>query len=174
MLRTTTVTSAKSRSSLKTQQQQQRQRLHQPSGSKFQLSKSTLSNSYNGRILKNNVLHQKSSFKQFSTDSESVANQVDELINKHQVLVFSKTYCPFCLRVKELFQRRMPGVIDDLHIVELDMIPEGDEMQSVLEEKTDQRTVPSVWINQKHFGGCDKTLSAYQQGDIYRALGVNP
>uniref|UniRef100_V9KMF8 thioredoxin-disulfide reductase (NADPH) n=1 Tax=Callorhinchus milii TaxID=7868 RepID=V9KMF8_CALMI len=99
-------------------------------------------------------------------DVSEMRVRVQELINTHYVLIFSKTMCPFCVKVKELF-----GSLEvNFHAVELDVLEDGAVMQAMLLELTGQNTVPNVFINKKHLGGCDKTLQAHEDGLLKRLL----
>ena len=51
-----------------------------------------------------------------------------------------------------------------------DMIANGAAIQDYLQQKTGQRTVPNIFINQKHIGGCDDLLSAERSGALQKAL----
>jgi len=90
----------------------------------------------------------------------SPAEQVDHYINTNSVMIFSKTTCPFCTKVKNLFEEL--GI--PVEVLELDQIAEGSAIQAALLEKTGQRTVPNVFVNQQHIGGCDDTLKAESDG----------
>uniref|UniRef100_A0A7M4FLX2 thioredoxin-disulfide reductase (NADPH) n=1 Tax=Crocodylus porosus TaxID=8502 RepID=A0A7M4FLX2_CROPO len=48
---------------------------------------------------------------------------------------------------------------------------DGPSIQEVLVEMTNQRTVPNVFVNGTHVGGCDATLQAYQNGSLQKLLG---
>ncbi|MED6120843.1 Glutaredoxin-C2 [Stylosanthes scabra] len=74
-----------------------------------------------------------------------------EIVSSNPVVVFSKTYCPFCVQVKQLFTQL--GVTPKT--IELDTESDGSEIQSALAEWTGQRTVPNVFIGGNHIGGCD-------------------
>ncbi|XP_044967135.1 glutaredoxin-C6-like isoform X2 [Hordeum vulgare subsp. vulgare] len=78
-----------------------------------------------------------------------------EIVASAPVVVFSKSYCPFCVQVKKLFTQLGAS----FKAIELDTESDGPEMQSALAEWTGQRTVPNVFINGKHIGGCDDTLA---------------
>ncbi|XP_067908273.1 thioredoxin reductase 3 isoform X2 [Heterodontus francisci] len=43
-------------------------------------------------------------------------------------------------------------------------------MQNMLHEMTGQKTVPNVFVNKAHVGGCDKTLQAQQDGLLKKLL----
>uniref|UniRef100_A0A8C2S9X6 Thioredoxin-disulfide reductase n=1 Tax=Capra hircus TaxID=9925 RepID=A0A8C2S9X6_CAPHI len=69
-------------------------------------------------------------------------------------------------QVKELFSSL--GV--DCNILELDQVDEGASVQEVLSEMTNQRTVPSIFVNRVHVGGCDHTFQAHQSGLLQQLL----
>uniref|UniRef100_A0A8C1T4H3 thioredoxin-disulfide reductase (NADPH) n=1 Tax=Cyprinus carpio TaxID=7962 RepID=A0A8C1T4H3_CYPCA len=48
---------------------------------------------------------------------------------------------------------------------------DGTNYQDLLHEMTGQKTVPSVFINKKHIGGCDNTMKAHKDGDLQKLLG---
>jgi len=80
---------------------------------------------------------------------------VESVIREHRVVVFSKTWCPFCAKVKDLFHTKFI----DYHKVELDKHPQGAIIQGLLKDMTNQNSVPNVFINGNHIGGCDDTLN---------------
>ncbi|KAG9401577.1 hypothetical protein AC1031_009445 [Aphanomyces cochlioides] len=93
---------------------------------------------------------------------EPSENAVQELIQTSPVVFFSKSYCPMCTRVKEVF--------DDMDIkpltIELDDLETGDDIHSVLVEMTSLRTVPNVFINGKHIGGCDSVMKLVKSNKL--------
>ncbi|XP_074861249.1 thioredoxin reductase 3 [Carettochelys insculpta] len=102
-------------------------------------------------------------------DWEALRLRVRTLIDSHRVTVFSKSYCPYCRKVKELFDSM--GVV--YYALELDLTDDGPNIQRVLEDMSDQRTVPNVFVNGTHVGGYDKTFQAYQNGSLQRVLEDN-
>jgi len=84
----------------------------------------------------------------------SPLEQVDQLVATNSVMVFSKTTCPFCHKIKKMFEDKKVKI----EVLELDQIANGPEIQAALLEKSGQRTVPNVFINGNHIGGCDDTL----------------
>jgi len=96
-----------------------------------------------------------------------VKDFVNQTIAQNRVVIFSKSYCPYCTRAKDLFATVFPEV--EAEVLELDIRDDGPEIQGYLLQLTDQRTVPNIFINQKHIGGNDK-LQALQKTDGVRAL----
>jgi thioredoxin reductase (NADPH) len=43
---------------------------------------------------------------------------------------------------------------------------DGAEIQDALLQKSGQKTVPNVFINGSHVGGCDNTMEAHQTGRL--------
>ncbi|XP_068335599.1 glutaredoxin-like [Pyrus communis] len=89
-----------------------------------------------------------------------------ELVSTNSVVVFSKTYCPFCVNVKQLLTQLGASY----KAFELDSESDGAQIQSALAEWTGQRTVPNVFVGGKHIGGCDKTTALHKEGKLVPLL----
>jgi glutaredoxin 3 len=87
----------------------------------------------------------------------------------HDVVIFSKTFCPYCKKTKALFSDELKVTAS---VIELDKRDDGAAIQAALLELTGQRTVPSVWIKGKHIGGADDTAAAHGSGKIKDMLGL--
>lgn len=91
---------------------------------------------------------------------------VEQKNAENGVVVYSKSYCPFCAQVKDLFASLGVKPL----VVELDQLVEERELQSCLEDMTGQRTVPNVFIGGIHVGGCDDTMSLARTGKLEEML----
>ncbi|XP_059642274.1 glutaredoxin [Cornus florida] len=89
-----------------------------------------------------------------------------EIVSTNPVVVFSKSYCPYCVSVKKL----LTEVGATFKAIELDTESDGSEVQSALREWTGQRTVPNVFIGGNHIGGCDATTGMHNQGKLVPLL----
>uniref|UniRef100_A0A8D1YLP0 thioredoxin-disulfide reductase (NADPH) n=2 Tax=Sus scrofa TaxID=9823 RepID=A0A8D1YLP0_PIG len=105
-----------------------------------------------------------------SAAREELRRRLLGLIEGHRVVIFSKSYCPHSTRVKELFSSL--GV--ECNILELDQVDNGASVQEVLSELTNQRTVPNIFVNKVHMGGCDRTFQAHQSGLLQKLLQDDP
>ncbi|KAJ3520756.1 hypothetical protein NM688_g9118 [Phlebia brevispora] len=94
----------------------------------------------------------------------AVRDTVETAIADNTITIFSKTWCPYCKRAKALLTTKFPDV--KTQILELDQLDEGDEIQNYLFEKTSQRSVPNIFINQKHVGGCDSVVGLDNAGKL--------
>merc|ERR1711976_1057609 len=99
-----------------------------------------------------------------SASSTSAANNnnnnmkdfINGEISANTVVVFSKTYCPYCMATKKLFSNpEFSGINVVTH--ELDKRPDGSAIQATLLDMSGQRTVPSVWIGGQFLGGNSDT-----------------
>lgn len=61
-----------------------------------------------------------------------------------QVVIFSKTYCPYCVKAKQAVGSVMD--MSNVVVVELDKRPDGDAIQDYLLSITGGRSVPRVFI----------------------------
>ncbi|XP_067846744.1 glutaredoxin 2 [Heptranchias perlo] len=78
------------------------------------------------------------------------------------VVIFSKTYCPYCTKAKNLFEE----IGANFKAIELDQRSDGDYIQNILEELTGVRTVPRVFVNGKCIGGAVDTAKLHSNGKL--------
>ena len=55
-------------------------------------------------------------------------------------------------------------IIDNVHFTPI--TENGKDIQTALADLTKQKTVPNVFINGQHIGGCDDVLTAYTKGTL--------
>mmetsp|Transcript_14666 Transcript_14666/g.31442 ORF Transcript_14666/g.31442 Transcript_14666/m.31442 type:complete len:153 (-) Transcript_14666:188-646(-) len=103
-----------------------------------------------------------------STDTVSPKEFITDALQNSgsRVVIFSKSTCPFCARVKQLFD----SMGEPYNAIELNKIANGGAVQMALLQMTGQRTVPNVFVNQKHVGGCDDTMAAKANGELEEML----
>ncbi|MCL7032101.1 hypothetical protein MKW94_029862 [Papaver nudicaule] len=89
-----------------------------------------------------------------------------EIVSSNPVVVYSKSYCPFCVQVKQLLSQLGAS----FKAIELDKESDGSETQSALAQWTGQRTVPNVFIGGNHIGGCDSTTGMHKAGKLVPLL----
>ena len=80
-------------------------------------------------------------------------------------VVFSKSYCPFCLSSK----RTLDGYGAKYHLYELNKESDGAAIQDALQQISGQRTVPNIFINRKHIGG-NSELQQHDGSDLEQLL----
>ncbi|EAN33564.1 glutaredoxin 11E [Theileria parva strain Muguga] len=97
----------------------------------------------------------------FKMAEKTPKDWVDSLVKKHKVVVFSKSYCPYCTRAKDALKKLN---LHDLHVEELDSNPNMDQVQDYLNQLTGARSVPRVFVNGRFYGDSTKTVSDVESG----------
>lgn len=85
-------------------------------------------------------------------------------MNHPAVLMYSTAVCPFCVRAERLLRER--GVVD-IEKVRIDLEP---DRRAEMMEKTGRRTVPQIFIGDRHIGGCDDLIELDRQGALLPLL----
>lgn len=98
----------------------------------------------------------------------AAADFINSAVADNKIVVFSKSYCPFCKKTKELFEDL--GV--EATVFELNQMDDGADIQDALLEITGQKTVPNTFINGKHVGGNDDVQNANTSGELKELLAV--
>ncbi|KAJ3154299.1 thioredoxin reductase [Geranomyces variabilis] len=93
-------------------------------------------------------------------------SQVEDAIKNNKVVVFSKSYCPYCKKAKALLESLNAKFV----AFELDELDDGPSMQAYLKEKNGQSSVPNIYVNQQHVGGCDDLHAAHRDGKLQKML----
>ncbi len=75
--------------------------------------------------------------------------------------------CPFCQAAERLLVEK--GVKIDKIRVDLEPARRGEMMQ-----KSGRRTVPQIWIGERHIGGCDDLYELDREGGLDPLLKANP
>lgn len=75
------------------------------------------------------------------------------------VVIYTTKVCPYCVRAKQLFQQK--GV----SYREIDVSHDAEERMALM-ERTKRRTVPQIFINDAHIGGCDDLYALEREGKL--------
>jgi len=98
---------------------------------------------------------------------------VENAIQSNKIVIFSKSWCPHCKSAKGLILSEFASIKNEIKVSELDeMGDEGVKIQEYLLEKTGQRTVPNIFINNKHIGGNDALQKLNSEGKLQSLISV--
>jgi glutaredoxin 3 len=75
------------------------------------------------------------------------------------IIVYSTTYCPYCVRAKQLLERKEVAYQE----IMVDRDPE--HMQEMM-ERSQRRTVPQIFINEQSIGGYDELAQLDRKGEL--------
>ncbi|MBM5822044.1 MAG: glutaredoxin 3 [Cyanobacteria bacterium K_Offshore_surface_m2_011] len=78
-----------------------------------------------------------------------------------KVEIYTWRFCPFCIRAKQLLDRK--GVAYEEHVIDGD----EDARDAMAARGSDgRRSVPQVFIDDVHVGGCDQLYALERQGRL--------
>ena len=85
--------------------------------------------------------------------------------------IWSKDFCPYCVKAKKLLTEL--NIPYDEYIISMGMgesTPAPNQFYAtkaqLLEKLPTAKTVPQIWIDGRHVGGCDDLYAEYERGDI--------
>jgi glutaredoxin 3 len=68
--------------------------------------------------------------------------------------------CPYCIAAEQLLVDKGVGAIDKIRV---DLEP---QRRAEMMQKSGRRTVPQIWIGDKHVGGCDDLQALDRSGKL--------
>jgi len=77
-----------------------------------------------------------------------------------KVEVYSGDMCPYCVRAKALLKKK--GVAFSEYNVQL----KSDLREEMLRRAAGSRTIPQIFINDRHVGGCDELYALERKGEL--------
>ncbi len=83
-----------------------------------------------------------------------------------EVVIYSTRFCPYCIRARTL--------LDNKNITYTEIrVDEQSEQRSVMEQRSQRTSVPQIFIDDYHVGGCDDLFALESQGKLDLKLGLN-
>ena len=76
-----------------------------------------------------------------------------------EVVIYTTQICPYCVRAKQLLSRK--GV----EYKEVDVSHDAEQRMQLV-QRTRQRTVPQIFIGERHIGGCDDLYALERAGQL--------
>ncbi len=74
--------------------------------------------------------------------------------------VYSGNFCPYCIRAKMLLKKK------GLPFVEYNVQAEPERRDEMLRRSGGVRTVPQIFINNRHVGGCDELYALERKKEL--------
>ena len=81
-----------------------------------------------------------------------------------RVEIYVKTFCGYCVRAKHLLDSK--GIQYQEHL----LLYDGPERQQMIERSGGRTTVPQIFIDGRHIGGCDDLMDLESQGKLDELL----
>ena len=80
------------------------------------------------------------------------------------VEIYTTKICPYCTRAKNLLNTK------DVDFIEHDMTNDDAGREELVRKSNGLRTVPQIFINGQHIGGCDRLYELEEKGELDRLL----
>lgn len=75
------------------------------------------------------------------------------------ITIYSSNYCPFCIRAKQLLDRKKLAYNE----IKVDGKP---DVRAEMTRRAGRTSVPQIWINDIHVGGCDELIALERSGKL--------
>jgi len=79
------------------------------------------------------------------------------------VTVYVSDWCPYCQRAKSLLQKKQV-VFSEINV------DDDEKYRAEMIARSNRRTVPQIFIGNKHVGGCDELYALDGSGDLDRLI----
>jgi glutaredoxin 3 len=80
--------------------------------------------------------------------------------------IYTKFLCPYCSRAKALLNQKGAS------FNEIDVTMDSAGFAAMMDRSAGRRTVPQIFIDGRHIGGCDDLMALDAAGDLDALLGA--
>ena len=81
-----------------------------------------------------------------------------------KIIIYTKSYCPYCVKAKQLLKNK------NLNITEIDITDNESLIEEMLLKSSGRKTVPQIFIDDFHVGGCDDLYALNEKGELDKIL----
>ncbi len=83
-----------------------------------------------------------------------------------QIVIYTKTLCPYCIRAIGLLKKKR------VNFKKIDVGMNSEKRAEMIERSGGRKTVPQIFIGDKHIGGCDDMFALERAGKLDEILGL--
>jgi glutaredoxin 3 len=83
-----------------------------------------------------------------------------------EVVIYSSPFCGYCARAKQLLGRKGVNYLD------IDVAADPGRRPEMIARANGRTTVPQIFIDGRHVGGCDDLYALEQDGGLDPLLGL--
>lgn len=88
-------------------------------------------------------------------------------MSRAHVVMYSTPWCPYCIRARMLLKQK--GVaFEDIDVAG------NPGLRREMEARSHRHTVPQIWINDEHIGGCDELHALERARELDKKLALTP
>lgn len=82
-----------------------------------------------------------------------------------EVTIYTTRFCPFCIRAKNL--------LDDKNVNYTEIkVDNNPGLRKEMMDLSGRNTVPQIWIDKQHIGGCDELYQLQRSQQLDSLLGI--
>ncbi len=81
-----------------------------------------------------------------------------------EIVIYTTAFCPYCHAAKDLLARK------GADYSEIDVTGDPEGRRRMTERAGGRRTVPQIFIGDRHVGGCDELYALDRRGELDRLL----
>ena len=86
------------------------------------------------------------------------------MTSNKKVIIYTKSYCPYCVKAKQLMK------IKNIDVTEIDITNNQALIDEMLLKSSGRKTVPQIFIDDFHVGGCDDLYALNDKGELDKML----
>ena len=75
------------------------------------------------------------------------------------ITMYTTAHCPYCEQAAKLFERKNVKYTE----IRIDLDP---KQRDIMMERSGRRTVPQIFIGDRHIGGCDDLYALDRAGEL--------
>jgi glutaredoxin 3 len=83
-----------------------------------------------------------------------------------KVEIYATMWCPYCARARSLLKQK------GIAYTEIDLDEQPGRRAEMVERAHGGRSVPQIFIDGEHIGGCDEMVALDRQGKLDPKLGI--
>jgi glutaredoxin 3 len=85
-------------------------------------------------------------------------------VSPPDIVMYVTGWCPFCQRASGLFQKK------GLKFAQINVDDDAKSREEMLARSGGRRSVPQIFIRDKHIGGCDDLYALDDSGELDRLI----
>lgn len=82
------------------------------------------------------------------------------------IIIYTSAWCPYCIRAKQLLTQKR------VTFQEISVDGKSD-VRAKMSQKANSNSVPQIWINDFHVGGCDDLVALENEGKLDKLLATH-
>jgi glutaredoxin 3 len=84
-------------------------------------------------------------------------------VSEPAIVIYATGWCPYCQRARALLAKK------GLTVTEIDVEEDG-KLREEMIARSGRRSVPQIFIGEKHVGGCDDLVALDGSGELDRLI----